>query len=308
MDFERVHGGGDTGHREEGRHLDRWVATGVLRAQGCARGNVRFRRLAAILLALAVPLSLMVGIGVAQPRPELGIVEKLGSTLPRDLVLIDEGGNPVSLGSLLGKPTVLTFVYYRCPGICSPLLTELSKVVDRMDMEPGIDYRILTVSFDHREGPELARGKKESYLGALKRTVDPSFWRFMTADSTTIHALTDSAGFYFKEEGNDFVHAGALIILSPEGKVTRYVNGIQYLPFDVKMALVEAGDGKVGPTIAKILKFCYAYDPEARTYALNVTRIGGIATVLIAGVLFYAFVLRPRRKTPEGNVTYGRSV
>jgi protein SCO1/2 len=138
--------------------------------------------------------------------------------------------------------------------------------------------------------------------------VDPSFWRFTTADSLTIHALTDSAGFYFKEEGNDFVHAGALIILSPEGKITRYINGIQYLPFDVKMALVEAGDGKVGPTIAKILKFCYAYDPEARTYALNVTRIGGIVTVLVAAVLLYVFVLRPRRKLPQGNVTYGQSV
>ena len=266
------------------------------------------RRFAFALLSVLVLGILCQDPAFSQSRPRLGIQEKLGNTIPRDLVICDEDGNSVTVGSLLGKPTILTFVYYRCPGICSPLLTELSKVVDRMDMEPGVDYRILTVSFDHREGPELARGKKESYLGALKRTVDPSFWRFMTADSTTIHALTDSAGFYFKEEGNDFLHAGALIILSPEGKVTRYVNGIQYLPFDVKMALVEAGDGKVGPTIAKILKFCYAYDPEARTYALNVTRIGGIATVLIAGLLFYAFVLRPRRKTPEGNVTYDRSV
>ena len=181
-------------------------------------------------------------------------------------------------------------------------------MVDHMEMEPGVDYRILTLSFDPREGPELARGKKESYVSALKRNVDPSFWRFTTADSLTIQAITDAAGFYFREEGNDFVHAGALIVLSPDGKITRYINGIQYLPFDVKMALVEAGDGKVGPTIAKLLKFCYAYDPEARTYALNVTRIGGIATVLAVGVVMYIFVLRPKRKLPEGKVTYGRSV
>ena len=266
------------------------------------------RRSAAGLIALLLIAGPGHGDLTAQTRPELGIVEKLGHTLPGELTLIDEDGNAVTLASLLGKPTVLTFVYYRCPGICSPLLTELSHVVNRMDMEPGVDYRILTLSFDPREGPELARGKKESYVSALKRQVDPSFWRFTTADSLTIHALTDSAGFYFKEEGNDFVHAGALIILSPEGKITRYINGIQYLPFDVKMALVEAGDGKVGPTIAKILKFCYAYDPEARTYALNVTRIGGIVTVLVAAVLLYVFVLRPRRKLPQGNVTYGQSV
>jgi len=260
-----------------------------------------------MFVLVIVVLAARVG-ALAQSRPQLGIVEKLGNTLPGGLILYDEDGNGVTLGSLLGKPTILTFVYYRCPGICSPLLTELSRVVDRMDMEPGIDYRILTLSFDPREGPELARGKKESYLSALKRKVDPSFWRFTTADSLTILALTDSAGFYFREEGNDFVHAGALIILSPEGKITRYMNGIQYLPFDVKMALVEAGDGKVGPTIAKILKFCYAYDPEARTYALNITRVGGIATVLVVGVVMYVFVVRPRRKSPEGNVKHGQSV
>jgi protein SCO1 len=258
-----------------------------------------------VLAALGTPVQ---GGALSQTRPELGIVEKLGDTIPRDLTVYDESGNPVMVGSLLGKPTILTFVYYRCPGICSPLLTELSNVVNHMGMEPGVDYRILTLSFDPREGPELARGKKESYMSALKRNVDPSFWRFTTADSLTIRAFTDAAGFYFKEQGNDFVHAGVLIILSPEGKITRYMYGIQYLPFDVKMALVEAGDGTVGPTIAKILKFCYAYDPEARTYALNVTRIGGIVTVLIAGVLMYVFVLRPRRKSPEGNATYGQSV
>ena len=266
------------------------------------------RRFAFALLSVLVLGILCQDPAFSQSRPRLGIQEKLGNTIPRDLVICDEDGNSVTVGSLLGKPTILTFVYYRCPGICSPLLTELSRVVDKMDMEPGVDYRILTLSFDPREGPELARGKKESYLSALKRTVDPSFWRFTTADSLTIRALTDSAGFYFMEEGNDFVHAGALIILSPDGKITRYMNGIQYLPFDVKMALVEAGDGRVGPTIAKILKFCYAYDPEARTYALNLTRIGGIVTLLVVAVLVYVFIIRPRRKSPEGNVTYGKSV
>jgi protein SCO1/2 len=261
--------------------------------------------------ALLVVLPLLAGIPAAseaQSPQAPGIAEKLGNSIPGDLVVYDENGNSVTIGSLLGKPTVLTFVYYRCPGICSPLLTELSHIVNRMDLEPGVDYRILTLSFDPREGPELARGKRESYLGALNRPFDPSFWRFTTADSMTIRRITDAAGFYFKEEGNDFGHAGALIILSPEGKVTRYIYGIQYLPFDVKMALIEAGDGKVGPTIAKILKFCYAYDPEARTYALNFTRVGAVVTVLAVAVILYIFVVRPLRRAPGGKAHHGKSV
>lgn len=233
------------------------------------------------------------------PAPEIGIVEKLGDTLPMQLEVYDERGYRVALKDVVKHPTVLTFVYFRCPSICSPLLTEVSRVVEKLDLEPNRDYQIVTLSFDHREKPELAAQKKESYLNAMKRKIDPDGWRFLTADSMTIRQITDAAGFYFKRDGNDYIHAGALIVISPEGKVTRYINGIQYLPFDVKMAVMEAAEGRTGPTIAKLLKFCYRYDPDQRTYTMNITRVSALVILALAGAFVLVFILRPRKKTGE---------
>jgi protein SCO1/2 len=115
-----------------------------------------------------------------------------------------------------------------------------------------------------------------------------------------IQRITDGAGFYFMRSGNDYVHAGALIIVSPEGRITRYINGIQYLPFDVKMALIEASNGKVTPTIAKVLRFCYSYDPEARTYTFNVVRVSGVVIVGLVGIFVLVFIVRPKKKQTEG--------
>jgi protein SCO1/2 len=231
--------------------------------------------------------------------PEIGIVEKLGDTLPMQLEVYDERGYRVALKDVVKHPTVLTFIYFRCPSICSPLLTEVSRIVEKLDLEPNRDYQIVTLSFDHREKPDLAAQKKESYLNAMKRKIDPDGWRFLTADSVTIRQITDAAGFYFKMDGNDYIHAGALIVISPEGKITRYINGIQYLPFDVKMAVMEAAEGRTGPTIAKLLKFCYRYDPDQRTYTMNITRVSGILVVGLAAVFVLVFILRPRKKTGE---------
>ncbi len=231
--------------------------------------------------------------------PEIGIVEKLGDTLPMQLEVYDERGYRVALKDVVKHPTVLTFIYFRCPSICSPLLTEVSRIVEKLDLEPNRDYQIVTLSFDHREKPDLAAQKKESYLNAMKRKIDPDGWRFLTADSVTIRQITDAAGFYFKRDGNEYIHAGALIVISPEGKVTRYINGIQYLPFDVKMAVMEAAEGRTGPTIAKLLKFCYRYDPDQRTYTMNITRVSAILILGLAAVFVLVFILRPRKKTGE---------
>jgi protein SCO1 len=235
------------------------------------------------------------------PPVRLGIVEKLGDTLPLDATVVDEQGNPVSLRSLITKTTIVTFVYFRCASICSPLLTELSRVVEKMDLEIGKDYQILTISFDHREGPALAYSKRESYLASMKNTINPLGWRFLTADSATIQRVTDAAGFYFKPDGDQWVHAAALIVVSPEGKITRYINGIQYLPFDVKMAIIEGMEGREGPTIARILRFCFRYDPEAQTYALHTTRVGGVVVLALAAVFVFVFIIRPKKKIVERN-------
>lgn len=252
---------------------------------------------------IAAVLLLSVGVASAraeeQPAPKVGIQEKLGQTLPLDVELYDEQGQLVTLKDLIHKPTIITFVYYRCPGICSPLLNELSKIVNKLDLEIGKDYQILTISFDHREKPELAAEKKLSYLDLVGKNIDPKGWRFLTADSVTIQRLTNAAGFYFIRSGNDYVHAGALIISSPEGKITRYINGIQYLPFDVKMAVYEASTGTVTPTIAKILTICYSYDPDSHTYTLNVLRLAMVVVIGLVGIFVLVFIVKPKKKQAE---------
>jgi protein SCO1/2 len=247
-----------------------------------------------IALGLSAPLR-----ADSQSKPKVGIEERLGQTIPLDTEFYDEHGQLVSLKDLVNKPTIFTFVYFRCPGICTPLLNELSRIVDKTDLVLGKDYQIISLSFNHRETPDMAAGKKDSYLHSIKKQVDPNGWRFLTGDSLSIHRLTDGAGFYFMPSDNDFIHAGALIVVSPEGKITRYINGIKYLPFDVKMAVYEASTGKVGPTIANVLKFCYSYNPEGHTYTLNFMRISLVVTLGFVGVFVFVFIVRPRRKQPE---------
>jgi protein SCO1/2 len=228
-------------------------------------------------------------------KVEIGIEEKLGNTLPMDTQFFDDKGNLVTLKEIVTKPTIFNFVYFRCPGICSPILTELTSIVNFMDMEAGKDYQIVTISFDEREKFELASAKKVNYFALLKRPIPDASWKFLTGDSAAIAAVTQAAGFYFKREGNDFIHAGALVVVSPEGKIARYLNGIKYLPFDVKMALTEASTGKTGPTIAKLVAYCYSYNPEGRTYVFNVTRVAGGVILLFAAVFVVYLTVKPKK-------------
>jgi protein SCO1/2 len=252
-------------------------------------------------LALAALVVVGVACGFAQTNApqqrQLGIVEKLGDYVPLDLEFYDKAGQIVTLRETIDKPTIVTFVYYRCPGICSPLLTELADMVDKVDLELGRDYQILTLSFDHREKPDLAAQKKDNYISAVDKAIDPNGWHFFTGDSANIRAFTDAAGFYFLPDSQDFVHDGALIFVAKDGKVTRYLNGIKYLPFNIKMAVIETGEGRVGPTIAKFLRFCFSYDRESNRYALNLMRVAAVS-VLVFAVGFVLFLtLKPKKKS-----------
>lgn len=252
-----------------------------------------------IIFIFVVLLNAATGTSQQQIKQPVGIVEKLGVTLPLDEEFYDDSGNLVSISSVISKPTIVTFVYYRCPGICSPLLTELADVVNKIDLELGKDYQIVTISFDHTEKPDLAKEKRDNYLKQLSPGIDGNGWRFFTGDSENIRKLTDEAGFYFEPSGRDWIHAGGLIVLSPAGKTTRYLYGIQHLPFDVKMALVEAAEGKAMPTIAKVLKFCFSYDPEGRKYTFNFLRVSAIAVVGLVAIFVVVFIIRPGKKRTE---------
>lgn len=231
----------------------------------------------------------------APKQIEIGIEEKIGNRIPLNTEFFDEKGNYVALKDIITKPTIFNFVYYRCPGICSPLLTELTSVVNFLDLQIGRDYQIITISFDDREKFELASSKRENYFALLKKQIPDASWKFLSGDSVAIHQVTDAVGFRYKREGNDFIHSGALIVASADGKIARYLNGTKFLPFDVKMAITEASEGKTGPTITKLLAYCYSYNPEGRTYVFNVTRVTGGVILLFAALFVVYLTVKPKK-------------
>jgi protein SCO1/2 len=254
--------------------------------------------------ARAVGLALLVAAAVraeAQAPGAPGLQERLGATVPLDLVLRDEQGAPLRLGDALDKPTILALVYVRCAGICSPRLNGLGDVGERTGLRPGRDFQILTVSFDDRDTPPLAEAKRRNYVAGLSKAFPPDAWRFLTGDAATTRRLADAVGFGFRRQGEDFVHPAVLTLLAPGGKVTRYLYGITFLPFDLKMAIVEASEGRAVPTAARVLQLCYSYDPGGRRYFLDLTRLAGIGTLVVVALFGATFLLRgARRPTPGG--------
>jgi protein SCO1/2 len=261
--------------------------------------TVRSNAFAAMVIFLFLTNGLFAEDG--QKKSEVGFDEKLGENIPLDLTFFDEYGQPVRLRSLITKPAILNFVYYRCPGLCSPLLKGVSEVIDRLDIEPGKDFDVITIGFDPRESYLTASEKKKNYLESMKRDIPNDSWRFLTGDSSSIAQITDAAGFRYIPQGNDFIHGAAIIAVSQDGKIARYLYGTSFNTIDVKMALIEASEGRTGPTISKIIKLCYSYDPEGKRYVLNLTRIAG-GGILFLLVVFVA-VLVTKKKTKKTGKT-----
>jgi protein SCO1/2 len=277
-------------------HIDEKGESKVKIENICSCSTLKRQRVIKFLNLLMILIFFLNVTQAQQTPPPVGISEKLGQFIPLDVELYNESGNLIQLKSLISKPTIFMFVYYKCPGICSPLLNEVAKIVEKMDLELGIDYQIVTLSFDADEKPELAADKKDNYISLIKRKIDPNGWHFLTGDSVNIHRLTDAAGFYFQKNGRDWIHAGVLIVVSPQGKIARYLNGIQHLPFDVKMALMEAAEGRTGPTIAKVLSFCFTYDSEGKRYAFDFVRVSGVIVIGLVALFVVVFVLRKPKK------------
>ena len=251
-----------------------------------------------ILFVLSVSIISIASLAQSDSEVEVGVVEKLNQYIPMDAMLVDENGDTVIIGDLIDKPTILNFVYYRCPGICSPLMDGLSDVIDATDLVLGEDYQALTISFDPREATFLAVRKKNNYLNLMeKKEQAVEGWRFFTSDSVNIKKLTDATGFRYKPTGNDFIHSATLIIVDKEGKITRYMNGIYFLPFEMKMTILDAAEGKAGPTINRVLQYCYSYDPEGQKYALNIFKVTGTLIIFMGVVLFLVLVFFRKRKT-----------
>ena len=235
-----------------------------------------------------------------EPPLEIGLTEHLGSTVPLDLKFVAENGQTVALRDLVDRPTIVSLVYYTCPSVCRPLLDEAAAMLGKLqaiDMQPNRDYRVLTISFDDTDSPDGSTRLKDEYYRSLPNGFPRDAWTFLTADSATIAAFTQAVGFGFKRAGVDFAHPTTLVVLSPEGKITRYLTGSEYLPLDIKMSLIEAKQGKVGATIVKFYKFCFSYDPSGEKFVLNTTRIVGLSTLAgVAGIVLFVTASNRRRE------------
>jgi protein SCO1/2 len=243
------------------------------------------------------PAQMLAHVEQAKDQYGIGIDQKLGEDIPIDLTFHDEEGNRVSLRQLIHTPTLLVLVYYHCPNVCSLLLQNVADLLNKLPAEPGKEYTVLAISFDEKEKPPLALQRKEIYLKMIEKPFPRNAWRFLTGDKENIHELTSAVGFHFKRVGEDFQHPVSLIVLSPGGKIIRYMYGSEFLPFDAKMALIEASQGRTGPAISKILRFCFSYDPKGQKLVFNTLKVTGIVTLFFA-LSFTAFLFFKGRKKP----------
>jgi protein SCO1 len=229
-----------------------------------------------------------------------GVDEKPGAQVALDAPLKDEDGKDVTLRRLIDKPSILTLNYFRCSGICTPLLNGLADAINQIPLEPGKDFLVITVSFDPLDTPEVASQKRINYLKQMKRPFPPAAWRFLTGTAQATRQVTDSVGFRFQAVDGGFTHAGVIMALSPQGKVSRYLYGMSFVPADLQMAIQEAATGQVRPSISPVLELCYTYDPQGKRYVLNVTRVAGAVILLLAGgYLFYLVAAGRSRKAGE---------
>jgi protein SCO1/2 len=171
----------------------------------------------------------------------------------------------------------------------------VAKFIEEVDLELGKDYQVLTISFDHTEDIELGIRKKANYVSSLENKALGDHWQFYVADSANISKLTESVGFRFKWVVDQYSHPTGLIALAPDGKVTRYLRGIEFLPFDIKITMVEAADGKIGPSINRLLAFCYSYDKNEDSMVFNITKVAGTLIMFFAVVIFLVLVFMRRK-------------
>lgn len=228
------------------------------------------------------------------PLEGVGIEQHLGRSLPLDAMFRDENGNAVRIGDYFGpgkKPVVLALAYYECPMLCTLVLNGMVKALRPISFTAGTDYDVVVISIDPTETPELARKKKDVYLDSYARKGDGSGFHFLTGEEAAIKAVAGAVGFQYRyvPESGEYAHAASLFVVTPLGQVSRYLLGVEFSSRDLRLALVEAADHKIGGVAEQLMLYCYRYDPSTGKYsmqALAAIRIGGVATVLcLAGFI-----------------------
>jgi len=228
------------------------------------------------------------------PRLEnVGIEQHLDAQIPPDLIFRDETGKSVRLGDYFGrKPLILNLVYYNCTMLCGEALAGLASAMRLVKFDVGKEFGVITVSFDPRETPEMAAAKKKDYVERYGRPNAAAGWHFLTGQPESINALTNAVGFQYKYDArsNQYAHATAIMVLTPQGRISRYFYGVDFPPKDLRMGLVEASQNKIGNTVDAVLLYCYHYDPETGKYGAmvaNILRLAAAATILFIGGLIF---------------------
>ncbi len=243
--------------------------------------------------------------GLPEVLKDSGVTQKLGDQLPLDTEFKDENGNIVKLGGYFnqGRPVIIAFVYYECPMLCNEVLNGLTGTLKGVSLNAGKDFDVVAISFDARENdiPELAKNKKAAYVERYGRAGSESGFHFLTGTEPAIQAVTQAAGFGFHwdEKSNQFAHAAAIMIATPQGTLSRYFYGIDYAPKDVQFGLMESAEDKIGGPAEQLLLYCYHYDPATGKYGLQVLRVlrlAAIGTIFVMGVMGFVFWRRNRNK------------
>ncbi len=248
-------------------------------------------------------------VGVSNGLPPalkgVGIEQKLNEQLPFDAVFKDENGKEVKLGEYFGKgrPVILALVYYECPMLCNQVLNGLTGSLKSLAFDTGKDFDVVAISFDAGENdkPELAKNKKASYMTRYGRPGTETGWHFLTGTQGEIDKVTQAVGFNYQwdEQSKQFAHAGGIMLATPEGKLSRYLYGIDYAPKDIKFAVMESADNKIGSSAEQLMLYCYHYDPATGKYGLSVMkimRLGGVATLIGLGAMFFVFWRRNKSR------------
>ena len=237
---------------------------------------------------------------IPQALREIGFDQNIDQRVPLDTTFRDEAGTTVHLGDYFGrKPVVLVFAYYDCPMLCTQVINGLSSALGVMSLNPGTDFEIVTVSFNPHDTPASAAAKKAVYLQRYVRPGAAAGWHFLTGDQPSIDRLTKAAGFRYvwDAETKQYAHPSGVIVLTPDGRLSRYLFGIEYGPRDLRFGIVEASEGKVGTPVDALLLYCYHYDPTTGRYGLVIMRamrLAGAATVLALGAFIVVMVRRER--------------
>jgi protein SCO1/2 len=270
--------------------------------------TLRFR-----FLAFAAALLVFVGAegagaverseSLPQQLEGVGVTEHRDAPVPLRLPFKNERGSDVTLADYFNgnRPVILTLNYYRCPMLCTLILNGLVGAVREVGWTPGREFEIVTVSFDPNETASLANAKKESYVGALGRPEAAKGWHFLTGRQSEIDALTRAVGFEYRydADSNQFAHAAVLVLCTPEGRISRYLYGVQFEPRTLRLSLVEASEGRIGSPLDQVILYCYHYDPESRAYApaaVRIMRAGGLLTILVLGSVLLVLWLRDVRR------------